>query len=106
MPTVLTRREHIVPGCDGEALLHVSHGTALNRVNGLAAGVGWLNAPLAGFIAFVDYASATSAEQTSTRHSCHWRALSSAGGTSKGFVRDSKPLEIRQSYSTWSIWGV
>lgn len=53
------------------------------------AGVGSLNAPFVGFIAFADCESATSAAQTFIKPFFRLRARSSVGGTSKGFVSRS-----------------
>jgi hypothetical protein len=79
--TELMRHERTAPGCVGEASPHASRGTASNRVNGLAAGVGWLNEPLAGCIDFAGCESATSAAQTFIKPFFRSPARSFVGGT-------------------------
>jgi hypothetical protein len=91
MPTVPMPHERIVLGCAGEALLHASRGTASSHENGLAAGVGSLNEPSGGFTDFAGYGSATNVVQIFIKPFSCWPARSSAGGTSNGFVRDTKP---------------
>jgi hypothetical protein len=88
--------EPIVLGCAGSALLPELHVTAWSRVSDSAAGVGWLNARLAGFIAFVDCASATSAAPTFTRLSFRLRARSSVGVMYRFWERQNVFLQLRE----------
>jgi hypothetical protein len=68
-----------------------SHVRAWSHAKGLADGDGSSSEPLDGFTDFADCTSAMSDEQTFTRRSSRSSTPSSAGGTSKGFVRRSKP---------------
>lgn len=90
MSIELMLQEYIGPSCAGEGSQHRSHATAWSHAKGSAYGVGWLNAPLGGYTAFVDCESAMSDEPTSTNPSFLLPVLSSVGGMSKGFVRRSR----------------
>ena len=77
------------PGCAGEGSQLASRATAWSPAKGLGDGDGSLSEPLDGFIFFEDCASVKSDEQTSTKPFFRLPALSSVGGTSRGFVRRS-----------------